>query len=55
MVVNLKYKLRQVDAKNVFLQGELTEIVHINAQSPRYFDPKYPNHICWLNKAIYMA
>ena len=52
LVVTNKWPLRQLDVKNAFLNGTLTENVYIE-QPTGYIDPRYPNHVCQLKKALY--
>lgn len=47
-----KWPLRQLDVKNVFLNGHLSEHVYLE-QPPGYIDPRFPNHVCQLQKALY--
>ncbi|XP_040987785.1 uncharacterized mitochondrial protein AtMg00810-like, partial [Juglans microcarpa x Juglans regia] len=44
--------LRQLDVKNAFLNGTLTDQVYME-QPPGYIDPRFPNHVCQLKKALY--
>lgn len=52
LAVNRSYKLRQLNVKNAFLQGELLETIFIS-QPPGFQDSKNPEVVCHLNKAIY--
>ena len=52
LVVTKKWPLRQLDVKNVFLNGHLSEHVYME-QPPGYIDPRFPNHVCQLQKALY--
>ncbi|WKA06278.1 hypothetical protein VitviT2T_024184 [Vitis vinifera] len=52
LVVTNRWPLRQLDVKNAFLNGTLTENVYIE-QPTGYIDPRYPNHVCQLKKALY--
>ena len=52
LAVTNKWPLRQLDVKNAFLNGHLTESVYME-QPPGYIDPRYPNHVCQLKKALY--
>ena len=44
--------LCQLDVNNAFLQGTLIKDVFM-AQPQGFSDIDHPNHVCWLNKAIY--
>ncbi|GKV09714.1 hypothetical protein SLEP1_g21171 [Rubroshorea leprosula] len=52
LATTLNWSLRQLDVKNAFLHGKLKETVYMT-QPPGFEDPKYPNHVCKLNKSIY--
>ncbi|XP_012845775.1 PREDICTED: uncharacterized protein LOC105965758 [Erythranthe guttata] len=52
LVVSHRCPIRQLDLKNAFLNGHLTEHVYME-QPPGYIDPRFPNHVCQLKKAIY--
>ena len=52
LVVTNKWPLRQLDVKNVFLNGHLTEHVYME-QPPGYIDSRFPNHVCQLKEALY--
>ncbi|RVW33283.1 Retrovirus-related Pol polyprotein from transposon RE1 [Vitis vinifera] len=43
LVVTNKWPLRQLDVKNAFLNGTLTEHVYME-QPPGYIDPRFPTH-----------
>ncbi|CAH9077043.1 unnamed protein product [Cuscuta europaea] len=52
LAVSFGWVIRQLDVKNVFLHGHLTEEVYM--RQPRGFiHPQFPNHMCHLRKAIY--
>lgn len=51
-VVTNKWPLRQLDVKNGFLNGHLSERVYME-QPPGYIDSRFPNHVCQLQKALY--
>lgn len=42
----------QLDVKNAFLHGLLTENVYM-CQSPDFVDPNFPTHVSLLKKAVY--
>jgi hypothetical protein len=49
---NHDFKLYQMDVKSAFLNGPLQELV--NVEQPLSFeDPKKPNHVFLLHKALY--
>jgi hypothetical protein len=45
-------KLYQMDAKSVFLNGFINELVYVD-QPPGFEDPRYPNHVYRLSKVLY--
>nr|AAP12940.1 transposon protein, putative, CACTA, En/Spm sub-class [Oryza sativa Japonica Group]ABF96438.1 transposon protein, putative, CACTA, En/Spm sub-class [Oryza sativa Japonica Group] len=45
-------KLFQMDVKSAFLNGEIAELVFVE-QPPGFEDPKNPNHVYKLSKALY--
>ncbi|GJR41372.1 retrovirus-related pol polyprotein from transposon RE1 [Tanacetum coccineum] len=47
-----KWPLHQLDVKNAFLHGKLTDTVYME-QPPGFVDSQLPNHVCRLNKALY--
>ena len=51
LAVSKGWPRRQLDINNAFLQGILTDDVY-TIQPPGYVDPKFPTHICKLNKAL---
>lgn len=52
IVVALKWKIRQVDVNNAFLNGDLKEEIFMEQQHG-FRSVQYPNHVCRLVKAIY--
>ncbi|KAJ9561581.1 hypothetical protein OSB04_006741 [Centaurea solstitialis] len=46
------FKVYQMDVKSAFLNGKLKEEVYVK-QPPRFESKKYPNHIYYLDKALY--
>ncbi|KAJ9552405.1 hypothetical protein OSB04_016450 [Centaurea solstitialis] len=52
LAVMNNWDLHQLDVKNAFLNGHLSETVFME-QPPGYIDPRFPNHVCRLKKALY--
>nr|GEX67036.1 ribonuclease H-like domain-containing protein [Tanacetum cinerariifolium] len=52
LVVSCKWPIYQLDIKNAFLNGDLSETVYMH-QPPRFMDPQYPHHVCLLQKSLY--
>jgi len=46
------FKLYQMDVKSAFLNGYIEEEVYVK-QPPGFENPKYPNHVYKLHKALY--
>jgi hypothetical protein len=46
------WSVHQLDVKNAFLHGMLTETVY-RTQSTGFFDPAQPDLVCCLNKSMY--
>ena len=46
------FKVFQMDVKSAFLNGKLSKEVSV-AQPPGFPDPKFPNHVFRLEKALY--
>ncbi|CAH9137975.1 unnamed protein product [Cuscuta epithymum] len=52
LAVSFNWPIRQLDVKNAFLHGNLTEEVYMR-QPPGFVHPQFPHHLCRLRKAIY--
>ncbi|CAH9127317.1 unnamed protein product [Cuscuta epithymum] len=52
LAVSFGWPVRQLDVKNAFLHGHLTEEVYMR-QPPGFVHPQFPTHLCRLRKAIY--
>ena len=52
LACHLKFKLYQMDVKIAFLNGFLKEDVYV-AQPKGFIDPHFPDHVLYLEKALY--
>lgn len=48
----LDWSLHQLDVKNVFLHGDLEEVVYMH-QPPGFVDKSRPDHVCLLKRSLY--
>jgi hypothetical protein len=52
LAVSSRWPIHQLDIKNAFLHGFLSEVVY--CQQPKGFeDPSHPDHVCLLRKSLY--
>ncbi|XP_071708628.1 uncharacterized protein [Rutidosis leptorrhynchoides] len=52
LAVSRHWPVHQLDVKNAFLHGQLSETVYMH-QPPGFRDPRYPDHACLLQKSLY--
>ncbi|GJY82932.1 ribonuclease H-like domain-containing protein [Tanacetum coccineum] len=50
--VSRKWPIHQLDVKNDFLNGDLSETLYMH-QPPGFVDSRYPNHVCHLQRSLY--
>ncbi|GJV07782.1 ribonuclease H-like domain-containing protein [Tanacetum coccineum] len=52
LAVSRKWPIHQLDVKNAFLNGDLSETVYMH-QPPGFIDARFPNHVCRLQRSLY--
>ncbi|GKE10789.1 ribonuclease H-like domain-containing protein [Tanacetum coccineum] len=52
LAVSRYWPIHQLDVKNAFLYGHLSETVYMN-QPPGFVDPNKPNYVCHLQRSLY--
>jgi histone deacetylase 1/2 len=52
IALSCNWKIRQLDIKNMFLHGKLSEVVFCQ-QPTGFIDSAHPDHVCRLNRALY--
>ncbi|XP_071696733.1 uncharacterized protein [Rutidosis leptorrhynchoides] len=52
LAVSRHWHVHQLDVKNAFLHGHISETVYMH-QPPGFRDPRYPDHVCLLQKSLY--
>ncbi|GJS47473.1 ribonuclease H-like domain-containing protein [Tanacetum coccineum] len=52
LAVSRDWTIHQLDVKNVFLHGHLSETVYMH-QPPGFVDPNKPNYVCHLQRSLY--
>ena len=52
LAITYGWSLQQLDVKNTFLHGFLSEEVYME-QLSGYIDPLFPQQVCHLNHALY--
>nr|GEU53695.1 ribonuclease H-like domain-containing protein [Tanacetum cinerariifolium] len=54
LVVSRKWPIHQLDVKNAFLNGNLSETVYMH-QPLGFVDNRYPHHVCLLQGIIFLS
>ncbi|GKD15344.1 ribonuclease H-like domain-containing protein [Tanacetum coccineum] len=52
LAVSRAWPIHQLDVKNAFLYGHLSETVYMH-QPPGFVDPAHPDYVCLLKKSLY--
>ncbi|GJY31112.1 ribonuclease H-like domain-containing protein [Tanacetum coccineum] len=52
LAVSRQWPIHQLDVKNAFLNGDLSETVYMH-QPLSFVDSRYPNHVCLLQRSLY--
>lgn len=50
--LHFQWKIQQLDVKNTFLHGTITENIYI-VQPPGFISSIHPTYVCHLRKGIY--
>ncbi|GJX24833.1 ribonuclease H-like domain-containing protein [Tanacetum coccineum] len=50
--VSRQWTIHQLDVKNAFLNDDLSETIYMH-QPPGFVDPRYPHHVCLLQRSLY--
>jgi hypothetical protein len=53
LAISCSWPVHQLDVKNAFLHDTLSETVYCS-QPTGFIDPTQPDHVCLLNKSLYM-
>ena len=52
LALSHNWPIHQLDVKNAFLHGNLSETVYCS-QPTGFEDSAHPNYVCWLNRSLY--
>nr|GEY30129.1 ribonuclease H-like domain-containing protein [Tanacetum cinerariifolium] len=52
LFVSHQWPIHQLDVKNAFLNGNLSETVYMH-QPPGFVNSRYPHHVCLLQRSLY--
>ncbi|GJR53626.1 ribonuclease H-like domain-containing protein [Tanacetum coccineum] len=52
IALSRNWRVHQIDVKNAFLNGDLSEIVYMY-QPPGFVESRFPNHVCQLQRSLY--
>ncbi|GKC26950.1 ribonuclease H-like domain-containing protein [Tanacetum coccineum] len=52
LAISRDWPIHQLDVKNDFLHGHLSETVYMH-QPPRFVDPNKPDYVCHLQRSLY--
>nr|GEV30305.1 ribonuclease H-like domain-containing protein [Tanacetum cinerariifolium] len=52
LTVSRKWPIHQLDVKNAFLNGDLSETIYMH-QPPGFVNARFPNHVCRLQRSLY--
>nr|GEZ97991.1 ribonuclease H-like domain-containing protein [Tanacetum cinerariifolium] len=52
LTVSRKWPIQQLDVKNAFFNGDLSETVYMH-KLPGFVDARFPNHVCRFQRSLY--